>query len=372
MPETKKARGSKESTRRKPSGSRRNAVHKSPDKRKEKQLVEDDGTQVEIVKVKPKRKKVSRTETTEQPAYDEKLQAFAQATIQRGPAEIVNEFNRVKMETQQPPAKTAFDSNGARNRYKDVFCTDCTRVVLKDAFVPTGGDYIHANWVRAHGGEERFICTQGPLDATIDDFWRLVWQEKCTAVVMLCDVIESGKLKCAQYWPLEQGKSMATHSGFTIKNEDAKDVEKTDAQTLRKTTLTLTLGSESTTVVHWHWQHWPDRGVPSNYLLTMRLLLKIKNDKKVVVHCSAGIGRTGTVVGLEMADKVMKAGEDLSMEAVLRDLRACRHGSVQTDVQYVYMHRVLVHLAANKKLIPEKDAEKFYAQYNDFMKSRGL
>ena len=73
-----------------------------------------------------------------------------------------------------------------------------------------------------------------------------------------------------------------------------------------------------------------------------------------------------------MADKVLKAGEDLSMEAVLRDLRSYRHGSVQTDVQYVYMHRVLVHLAANKKLITEKEAEKFYGQYNDFMKSRGL
>ena len=85
-----------------------------------------------------------------------------------------------------------------------------------------------------------------------------------------------------------------------------------------------------------------------------------------------GIGRTGTVVGLEMADKVLKAGEDLSMEAVLRELRACRHGSVQTDVQYVYMHRVLVNLAANKKVISEQDAERFYTPYNEFMKSRGL
>src|SRR5438128_1142927 len=81
---------------------------------------------------------------------------------------------------------------------------------------------------------------------------------------------------------------MTSHSGFTVKNEEAKDVEKTDVQTLRKTKLTLTLDSESMTVTHWHWQHWPDRGVPAAYLLAMRLLAKIKNDKKVLVHCSAG------------------------------------------------------------------------------------
>ena len=81
---------------------------------------------------------------------------------------------------------------------------------------------------------------------------------------------------------------MSTQSGFTIKSDEAQDLEKTDAQTLRKTTLTLTLAAESMTVVHWHWQHWPDRGVPAAYLLALRLLARIRHDKKVLVHCSAG------------------------------------------------------------------------------------
>ena len=73
-----------------------------------------------------------------------------------------------------------------------------------------------------------------------------------------------------------------------------------------------------------------------------------------------------------MADRVLKAGENLSMETVLRQLRACRHGSVQTDVQYVYMHRVIVNLAVNKKVITDADAKRFYAPYEEFMKTRGL
>ncbi|KAH7727925.1 Protein T27A3.5 [Aphelenchoides avenae] len=375
MPDPKKSaasKGSKRSPGKKAATVRRRSVHPRSDK------VDDDGTQVEQVikpKRKPKPRKISRTEnnSVEDTPYAEKLKEFAQTVIERGPVEIANEFNRIRAETMQPPAaKTAFDANAAKNRYKDVFCTDPSRVVLKDAFAPSCGDYIHANFIRSHGDEERFICTQGPLDTTIDDFWRLVWQEKCTAIVMLCDVVEGGKQKCAQYWPPDVGKSITTQSGFTIRSDEAQDLEKTDAQTLRKTTLTLTLAAESMTVAHWHWQHWPDRGVPAAYLLALRLLVKIRNDRKVLVHCSAGIGRTGTVVGLEMADRVLKAGETLSMETVLRELRACRHGSVQTDVQYVYMHRVIVSLAVNKKLITDKDAQRFYTPYEEFMKSRGL
>ncbi|KAH7696976.1 Protein T27A3.5, partial [Aphelenchoides avenae] len=164
MPEPKTPRpASRESVMKKPSGgSRRRTSHQKADKKKGK--LDDDGTQVEQPwreRPKPKeRKTASRMDkTVEAPAYDDKLKEFAMSCVERGPTEIVSEFARVKMETQPPPIKTAFDANGVKNRYKDVFCTETSRVVLKDAFVASSGDYIHANWVKVRG-EERFICTQ--------------------------------------------------------------------------------------------------------------------------------------------------------------------------------------------------------------------
>lgn len=140
MPEPKTPRpASRESVMKKPSGgSRRRTSHQKADKKKGKRksfpvyrptcrdLVDDDGTQVEQPwreRPKPKeRKTASRMDkTVEAPAYDDKLKEFAMSCVERGPTEIVSEFARVKMETQPPPIKTAFDANGVKNRYKGTF-----------------------------------------------------------------------------------------------------------------------------------------------------------------------------------------------------------------------------------------------------------
>ncbi|KAH7662402.1 Protein T27A3.5, partial [Aphelenchoides avenae] len=215
-----------------------------------------------------------------------KLKEFTQAVIKRSLEDIAKEFEKIAEDTKHAPAaKNAFDANTAKNRYKNICCGERTRVVLDDKFVASRGDYIHANRVWSLGGEDRFICAQGPLDGTVDDLWRLVWQEETTGIVMLCDLVEGRKQKCAQYWPADVGESITTESGFTIKTLEVQQEE----QTLCKTTLKLTLRAKSMTVVHWHWQRWPDHGVPAANLLAIRLLDQIENDEKVVVHCSADL-----------------------------------------------------------------------------------
>ncbi|VDL67914.1 unnamed protein product [Nippostrongylus brasiliensis] len=96
--------------------------------------------------------------------------------------------------------KTAWEANMEKNRYREVFCIDATRVVLN--WPPGMSDYINANWVDSVDKQKKFICTQAPTNKTLDDFWRMIWQEKCKSIVMLCNIMECGKQKCEQYWPL--------------------------------------------------------------------------------------------------------------------------------------------------------------------------
>lgn len=269
---------------------------------------------------------------TDQNAPNNVLRDFVLQTIKTGIDGLVREFTELKVETSGPPAlKTAFDANPDKNRYKDVYCQDETRVILK---LPTGStnDYIHANWAYIKG-EKRFICSQGPTEKTVDDFWRMIWENKCRAIVMLCNVFEQGRKKCELYYPEKVGDNpIVTSSGIVIKNTTSSELEKI----LTVSVLEIVVeGSEPFSVRHYFWNSWPDRGVPSNIMACLRLLARIKAFSPIVVHCSAGIGRTGTIVGLEMCQQTIMAGEPLSMMAIVRELRSYRHGAVQTDIQYI-------------------------------------
>jgi protein-tyrosine phosphatase len=335
---------------------------------------DDDGTQIEtgttVAKKSAGTKRVKRKEAektqTEHNALQTSLRQFALSTCETGIPQLVEEFTKIKQMGQANiPPKTAFDANPDKNRYKDVFCIDESRVVLT---WPPGctSDYIHANWVPIRG-EKKFICTQGPIEKSVDDFWRLVWQEKTKAIVMLCGIFELGKKKCEQYWNEKAGEQMKVASGITIKTVEVSEAEKN--LTISKLELSVE-GQENLVVFHYLWKEWPDRGVPENFMACLRLLTKLKIFSPAVVHCSAGIGRTGTIVGLEVAMQILQAGERLVMADVVKELRQHRHGSVQTDVQYVYMHRVLIGLAENKKYVKREEIASFYESYETFVKGK--
>uniref|UniRef100_A0A8R1HRD0 Protein-tyrosine-phosphatase n=1 Tax=Caenorhabditis japonica TaxID=281687 RepID=A0A8R1HRD0_CAEJA len=236
-----------------------------------------------------------------------------------------------------------FSSERINNRFHSyVYCIDETRVLLKWP-EDNPNDYVHANWVKI-GNVNKFICTQGPTEKTIDDFFRLIWQERAPCVVMLCNIMEMGKKKCEQYWPDSTDSALPLMDGkLTVRiAEAAREVE----QNIMLMRISLTDDKGAThTFDHWQWKAWPDRGVPEIPMAVFRLLIRLKTASPIVVHCSAGIGRTGSIVGLEIA------------------LGNQRHGSVQTDAQYLFMHRVLLALAENKKITsPEMSA--FVAEYD--------
>lgn len=256
---------------------------------------DDDGTQMEQAPKKGgtrRARAASKGQKTED-AFTNALRSFALATAEIGVPQLVKEFAEMRQkDLANVPPKTAFEANADKNRYRDVFCIDESRVVLS---WPPGNtnEYVHANYVPIKGlffiyknrvkfdilGEKKFICTQGPTANTVDDFWRLVWQEKAKAIVMLCGVTEQGKPKCEQYWPDKLNDTTSVNSGLKITNTEISEAEKT----LTISKLEIKFESETQTVMHYLWNSWPDRGVPENFMACLRLLTKLKPFSPVVV-----------------------------------------------------------------------------------------
>uniref|UniRef100_A0A914ZHK2 Tyrosine-protein phosphatase domain-containing protein n=1 Tax=Panagrolaimus superbus TaxID=310955 RepID=A0A914ZHK2_9BILA len=181
--------------------------------------------------------------------YDKQLAIFVKETLKIGVPKLVKDFHEARATAPKNMPKTAFEKNHDKNRYKDVICMDETRVVL--SWPPENpNDYIHANWVQVRG-EKRYICTQGPTSKTVEDFWRLVFQEKCKGIVMLTEVMELGKKKCEQYWPKTVGDSM-TSGLCTIVNKKVTEVEKM----LLSTQLEVTANGETLKCEHVLWTGW--------------------------------------------------------------------------------------------------------------------
>ncbi|KAI6239813.1 hypothetical protein M3Y99_00533000 [Aphelenchoides fujianensis] len=254
----------------------------------------------------------------------EALRRFVLAIVRRGVEPLRAEFEPPKEAARAAPlTREAMDANLARCRYKDVQCWDQTRVRLH---FPAGNplDFVHANWVRDAALQNAFICAMAPLDATVEDFWRLVWQERVCLILMLCQCTEGRKTKCAEYWPKTAGES--------------KTVD----------------GQEARTVEHRQWSTWPDKSVPRTATAAFKLLLHPKEtpNNPTLVHCSAGAGRTGTLILIEMVIRhVLGDARTARVVELLRALRLQRAQSVQTEDQFVFAHFALVQYALVRRAV---------------------
>ncbi|GMT19410.1 hypothetical protein PFISCL1PPCAC_10707, partial [Pristionchus fissidentatus] len=293
---------------------------------------------------------------------------FSAATYRKGVKGLKEDFAKRKR-TNDPKDTTAFIQNAlaGKNRYKDVACLDAARVQLRDW---KNGDYIHANFVSIPSNERKFICTQGPLEATCGDFWHMIVQEKCRSIVMLCNILEKGMKKCFEYFPTVETPEK-TFDGYVIKfiREKLLDMKTTltEAKISVRNMTILKDGQLVQNVVHYQWLEWPDRGVPKADLAVIRLLDAVRSDPTpVVVHCSAGIGRTGSVVMIEYArDAAVQGMMPESLDEMMETIRKQRCASVQTDQQYVFVHQVLLEYYKSLQIVrPSREMEKFIQEYN--------
>ncbi|CAJ0967513.1 unnamed protein product, partial [Ranitomeya imitator] len=207
--------------------------------------------------------------------------------------------------------------NREKNRYTNVLPYDVSRVVLSSVGNPTE-DYINANYIPGYNSTKEYIAAQGPLPRTVNDFWRMIWEKNVRAVIMLTKCVELGKVKCEEYWPQ---RSARIYGNLSVSMNDENVLQD---WTTRDFTLVDMKTRQSKVVRHFHFTAWPDHGVPkaTSVLIEFRNLVReyVTNDDSmhspIVVHCSAGVGRTGTLIAL---DRVMKQIETESQIDVYGD-----------------------------------------------------
>jgi len=230
--------------------------------------------------------------------------------------------------------------NFCKNRYPDVLPYEPTRVRLQTC----PNDYINANYI-SETHERSYISCQAPLPQTFDDFWSMVWENNVSIVVMLTRFLERRRIKAHCYWPNEQNE-VETFGNISVQLVKAKSVGPDII--IRKFAVAHAQFGEAREIVHIHYTEWPDCGVPTSTQSIRAVLVlmdayqaKFGSDSSVVVHCSAGIGRTGTLIAIRQYLNLCKRGYLPKISDIVRDLRNQRMGMVQTREQYEFIHRVL-------------------------------
>ncbi|XP_074101697.1 tyrosine-protein phosphatase non-receptor type 1 isoform X2 [Cotesia typhae] len=232
------------------------------------------------------------------------------------------------------------------NRYRDVAPYDHTRVVLQRGSC----DYINANLVKMEKANRQYILTQGPLPYTAGHFWLMVWEQNSKGILMLNKVIEKEQVKCHQYWPLGESNSSMTFPDVNLKVEFVKRIE-----TSHYTTSTLRLtdldSMKSREILHFHYITWPDFGVPQSPVAFLRFLVDVRKsgalDSNVgppIVHCSAGIGRSGTFCLVDTCLILIEKNglNSVNVKEVLLEMRRSRMGLIQTPDQLRFSYAAII------------------------------
>uniref|UniRef100_A0A8C7Z1R3 protein-tyrosine-phosphatase n=1 Tax=Oryzias sinensis TaxID=183150 RepID=A0A8C7Z1R3_9TELE len=275
---------------------------------------------------------------------------------------IYQEYENIRKE---PPAGS-FDyskklSNQIKNRYSDVLCLDQSRVHLCQLCDDEDetSDYINASFMDGYKSRNAYIATQGPLPKTFGDFWRMVWEQMVLIIVMTTRVVERGRVKCGQYWPLEEGKA-EQHGYFLIRNTHIQLFQ--DFQ-LTHLELYNTQSGEKREVSHYLYVSWPDFGVPKSASAMLDFREHVLERRKaavqnlgsswrgppwgppVVVHCSAGIGRTGTFCTLDICLSQLEDVGTVDVHQTVRRMRTQRAFSIQTWDQYYFCYTAVIEYA---------------------------
>ncbi|XP_067664851.1 receptor-type tyrosine-protein phosphatase kappa-like isoform X2 [Haliotis asinina] len=231
-------------------------------------------------------------------------------------------------------------NNICKNRYRDVLPYDSTRVVLKPIADNVSSGYINASYIKGVGSLQQFIAAQGPFLRVVPDFWRMIWDTESRQIVMLTNIIEDGKMKCAKYWPGEIDE-VKIFDDITVEFvlEEVSD-------SYVKRTFNIKSGEALREVFHYHYTAWPDCDSPRDVTSFLDFRSVVFRDASpvhgpVIVHCSAGIGRTGTFIALHYLLSQAKADGIVDVFGCVSQLRQQRMEMVQTQEQYAFLFEAL-------------------------------
>uniref|UniRef100_A0A8C7B3U8 protein-tyrosine-phosphatase n=1 Tax=Neovison vison TaxID=452646 RepID=A0A8C7B3U8_NEOVI len=232
------------------------------------------------------------------------------------------------------------DENRMKNRYGNIIAYDHSRVRLQTIEGDTNSDYINGNYIDGYHRPNHYIATQGPMQETIYDFWRMVWHENTASIIMVTNLVEVGRVKCCKYWPDD--------------TEIYKDIKVTLIETELLAEYVIRTFAVEKRGVHeireirqFHFTGWPDHGVPYHATGLLGFVRQVKsksppNAGPLVVHCSAGAGRTGCFIVIDiMLDMAEREGV-VDIYNCVRELRSRRVNMVQTEEQYVFIHDAIL------------------------------
>ncbi|CAL1293495.1 unnamed protein product [Larinioides sclopetarius] len=229
--------------------------------------------------------------------------------------------------------------NIKKNRYTDVLPYDHSRLILNELTNVSGSDYINASSITDHDPRNpAYIATQGPLPQTAADFWQMIWEQGSVVIVMLSRLMENGVAMCHRYWP-EEGSEVYHIYEVHLVSEHIW----CDDYLVRSFYLKNLRTTETRTVTQFHFMSWPDNGVPNSTKALLEFRRKVNKSYRgrscpIVVHCSDGIGRTGTYCLIDMVlNRMAKGAKEIDIAATLEHVRDQRAGMVKTKAQFEFV-----------------------------------
>lgn len=261
------------------------------------------------------------------------------------------EYEAIQVASAQQQLHTEYSQhpeNKNKNRYLNILAYDHSRVRL----LPITGqnrwiDYINANYIDGFQRKNAYIGTQGPLPITFDAFWRMIWEQGVAIIVMITNLVERGRRKCDMYWPKEGTELYGFIQVKLIKEDVLAMYTVRTLQILHLHAKKKKHNLAERTIYQYHYTNWPDHGTPDHPLPILSFVKKSSaanppDAGPIVVHCSAGVGRTGTYIVLDAMLKQILHKNEVNVYGFLRHIRTQRNFLVQTEEQYIFIHDALL------------------------------